>query len=66
MTPRTRWASTPEQSNSLCSRPAPATLEGLVLTAVGEVCLSRTGSVYLYIPALTSLDLIEMALSFSP
>lgn len=61
---RERRASTPEQLQSLCGHPAPAVLEGLAPTAVGKVCVLRTGSVYLYIPALTSLDLIEMAFSF--
>lgn len=48
---RSLWAAWP---TVLC-RPA---------AAAGGVCPLRTGSVYLYIPALTSLGLIEMALFF--
>ena len=39
--------------------------EGPAPTAVGAVCAPSTGSVYLYIPALTSLGLIATAFSFS-
>lgn len=63
--PRNMSGFSSEQLHSLCGYSASTALAGLAPTAVGEVCLWRTGSVYLYIPALTSLCHIEMAFYFS-